>query len=462
MTRPLLLILAAGSALATGAVLVGQSPAESPPAQPAPAVQQPDAIELTISGEAGAPPRFAVPDFIALSPDAETAGVAGILGQVLWDDLEFEREFYLIPRDTYATIPRAPSIEQVPFDAWRELGADGVVIGSVRRVEAGLIVQVRLFDLKSQRSVFAKEYSGAAANPRLFAHTIADEIHQQQRGLQGIARSKLTYSSDRDGERMAGPTANRNIKEIYISDYDGSNQRRVTVNRALNIFPVWSADGRSIAYTSYRRNNSPDIYISNIYQGTLEVPLEGTGQNWLAAWSPDGSRLAFTSNRDGNPELYVVNRDGTALRRVTNHPAVDTTPTWSPAGNEVAFTSDRTGSPQIYVVSANGGNPRRITTGESYADRATWAPAPYNEIAYAARTGPGYDIVVYDLASGSRRQLTFGEGTNESPVFARNGRHIAFTSTRRGLSHVFLIGRDGRGLRQVTTAGNNFTPNWSR
>jgi Tol biopolymer transport system component len=69
--------------------------------------------------------------------------------------------------------------------------------------------------------------------------------------------------------------------------------------------------------------------------------------------------------------------------------------------------------------------------------------------------------MVHDLASGMRRRLTFGEGTNESPVFARNGRHLAFTSTRRGLSHVFLIGRDGRGLRQVTTAGNNFTPNWS-
>ena len=55
---------------------------------------------------AGAPPRFAVPDFIALSPDAETVGDrARRSAQVLWDDLNFEREFALIPRDIYATIP---------------------------------------------------------------------------------------------------------------------------------------------------------------------------------------------------------------------------------------------------------------------------------------------------------------------------------------------------------------------
>jgi TolB protein len=435
--------------------------AAQPPAPPP--AQQPAEIALSISGESGAPPRFAVPDFVAVSADADTQAAAKMVAQVLWDDFNFEREFYLIPRDTYGTIPAARSIQDVPFDRWRELGADGVVIGTVQRTGNTVVVQVRLFNVKTRQSVFAKEYTGPLSNPRLYAHTIADEVHQQQRGLRGVARTKLTFSSDRDGERVAGPVEGRAIKEVYVGDYDGANQRRVTVTRTLNIFPVWSADGRSIAYTSYRRNNSPDIYVSHIYQGTPpEVPLKGVGQNYLAAWSPDGTRIAFTTNRDGNPELYVVNRDGSSLRRITNHPSVDITPTWSPAGNEIAFTSDRSGTPQIYIVSADGlGSPRRITT-ESYADRATWGPAPYNEIAYAARSGGGYDIKVYDVASGERRQITFGEGSNESPAYAPNGRHVAFTSTRKGKVQVFTIGRDGRGLRQVTTLGNNYYPNWSR
>jgi len=151
------------------------------------------------------------------------------------------------------------------------------------------------------------------------------------------------------------------------------------------------------------------------------------------------------------------------VRRLTNHPAIDTTPTWSPTGTQIAFTSDRSGSPQIYIIGADGlGSPKRITTTESYADRPTWSPAPFNEIAYAGRTGPGYDIKVYDLATGETRQITFGEGTNESPSYSPNGRHIAFTSTRAGRIQIFSIARDGRDVRQITRDGNNYTPSWSQ
>src|SRR5436853_2927950 len=64
--------------------------AQAPQAPPATA-QQPSEIQLVISGEPGTPPRYAVPDFVALTPDA--ADIAKTLGQVLWDDLNFEREF---------------------------------------------------------------------------------------------------------------------------------------------------------------------------------------------------------------------------------------------------------------------------------------------------------------------------------------------------------------------------------
>lgn len=444
----------------TAATLLLAGVGAQPPQTPGGTSQQPSEISTTITSEAGAPARFAVPDFIALSNDAETVDAARTIGRVLYDDLTFEREFALIPRDTYASIPPATSFASVPFDRWRELNADGVIVGTVQKNETGVRVEVRLFNVRNRQSAFSREYTGAVANRRLYAHTIADELHQQQRALRGVARTKLTFNSDRDGERVGGTVESRSVKEVYIADYDGENQRRVTTNRSLNINSVWSPDGRSLAYTSYRRG-PPNIFIANIYEGTGGELTKAVGQNWLPAFSPDGTRVAFSSTRDGNAEIYVAGRDGTNLRRLTNHPGADTSPTWSPNGTQIAFTSDRTGTPQIYVMGADGLGLQKLTS-ESYADRPTWSPAPYNEIAYASRTGPGNDIKVRDLASGQVRQLTFGEGTNESPAFAPNGRHLAFMSTRSGKSQIFTVARDGRDLKQVTRTGNNYQPDWSK
>ena len=444
--RAVLIAVAAWSAV----VAAGQEPAPPP--------QQPSEVAVVISGDPGTPPRYAVPALVSLSPDA--TGVAGTIGQILWDDLAFEREFYLIPRDTYATIPAARTADEIPFAAWRELGTDAVVFGTVQGAGANMRVEVRLFDVRTRQSVFSKEYTGTANNPRLYAHTISDDIHQQQRALRGVARTKLAFSSDRNRERVVGTALNRDVKEVYISDYDGANPRRITTNRQLNLTPVWSPDARAIAYTSYRRGY-PDLFVALIYQGVQEEPTRGGTQNWLPMFSPDGTRIVFTSSREGNSELYIMNRDGSGLRRLTNHPAIDTSPTWSPTGTQIAFTSDRPGQPQIYIVGADGLNLRRLTTAESYADRPTWSPAPFNEIAFAARTGRGYDIKIYDLASGVTRQVTFGEGSNESPAYAPNGRHLAFMSSRAGRPQIFTIGRDGRGPKQITRDGSNYTPSWS-
>jgi TolB protein len=449
-----LVVLAAVAAIA--AAVSAQAPA---PAQPPP--QQPSAVGVTITSDPGEMPQIAVPDFIAPGADAETAAMAKLLGQVLFDDLSFEREYEMVPRDTYASIPPARSFAEAPFDRWRELGADALVLGSLTRSGATIRVEMRLFDVRTRQQVLGREYSGSATNPRLYAHTMADEIHQTQSQLRGVARTKLTFSSDRVRDKADNTVQQRNVKEIFIADYDGANQRRVTVNRQLNVFPSWSPDGRAIAYTSYRRGY-PDIFISLIYQGTMETPTNGTGQNWLPVFSPDGARIAFTSNRDGNSEIYVMNRDGSGVRRLTNHPAIDVTPTWSPSGAQIAFTSDRTGTPQIWVIGADGLNLRRLTS-ESYADRPTWSPAPYNEIAFAARTSAYYDIKIFQVTDNVTRQITFGQGTNESPAWAPNGRHLAFMSTRAGrASQIFTVGRDGKDIRQVTRDGNNFTPHWSQ
>jgi TolB protein len=452
--------------LATSFVLTAG--AQQPPSGQQTPPQQPSDIRIAIEGPPGLPPRIAVPEFIALTNDAETIAAAKTISQVLWEDLNFEREFYMVGRDTYKTIPPPPSLDQIALDRWKEIGADGLLVGSVRKTGSGVTVQFRLIKVLTGQSALGKEYSGLPATiqmpaNRFYAHTISDEVHKQQIGLDGVARTKLAFTSDRDGDRIKGPLDNRGVSNLYMSDYDGARQARVTISRAQDISPMWAPDGRSLAFSSWR-SGYQDLYIIFPYGGPpIQNPTRGTPekQSYLPAWSPDGTKLAFTSSRDGNPEIYVMNRDGSGVQRVTNHPAIDATPTWSPTGTQIAFTSDRSGSPQIYIANVDGTGLVKITS-ESACDRPTWSPSPWNEIAYSSRLGGGNIIRVYDLKTQTPRALTDDIGNNESPSFAPNGRHVAFVSSRSGKEQIFTIARDGKDLRQITRVGNNRYPNWSR
>jgi TolB protein len=450
-------IVAIISAVFVAGLVAAQQPV--PPQTP----QQPSEIASRISGDSGAPPHYAVPDFVALTPNATP--IAQMLAQVLWDDLNFEREFDMIPRDVYKSVPVARSMEQIPFGAWREVGADGVFFGTVAQKGNDIIVQVRLFNVRSRESVYAQEMTIATRSARRIAHEVADAVHWQQRGVRGVARTRLTFVSDRLRESVLGTVEKRSVKEVWVADYDGANELRITNSRDLNINPSWSHDARTIAYSAYRANNPPEILLSFITTGVLQNLTKGRLRDgsYLPVFSPDGKRIAFAATAEGasSQDIYVINVDGTNLRRVTTHPDIDTTPTWSPSGTQIAFTSNRTGRPQIYIMNADGGGVQRLDIPDGEADRATWAPSPHNEIAYTARNGPGYDIKVYDFASRTTRQLTFSEGSNEAPAYSPSGRHLAFSSTRSGPMQIFTIGRDGNGLRQVTRSGNNQTPDWS-
>jgi Tol biopolymer transport system component len=89
--------------------------------------------------------------------------------------------------------------------------------------------------------------------------------------------------------------------------------------------------------------------------------------------APEG-RIAFTSDRDGNPEIYLMDADGTGIERLTDDPAQDLYPAWSPDGTKIAFASDRDGDFDLYVMDADGTGERRLTDNPAKDGDPVWSP----------------------------------------------------------------------------------------
>ena len=235
---------------------------------------------------------------------------------------------------------------------------------------------------------------------------------------------QILFQSDRGG-----------ITDLYLMDADGTNVRQVFKKLIGREFPTWSPDGKSLAYHRFHTfsiytasidgtgeaklteglwpawspNGSeiafmagkfvwadngnlqfPDVRIEiiNLKTHVKEKLLPRSIRTYRPAWSPDGAQITFTwSGRQENGfldrnrrvhtiDIYVVNRDGSGLRRIIE-PEEDTgvsNPIWSPRGNELIYTTynhQGRNSRQIFKSNLDGGDPEQLTRrGDNF--RADW------------------------------------------------------------------------------------------
>jgi len=286
------------------------------------------------------------------------------------------------------------------------------------------------------------------------AHRLADELVFQFTGEQGIARSRIAFVSLKDG-----------AKELFVMDYDGHQPAQVTFDALLNLAPSWSPDKQRLVFTSYRDGEDPKIQELDLITGRRRTLVAFPGLNITPEWAPGGQELAFSTTTDGNAEVYKVDRDGKRFERLTAHRAADLAPTWSPTGREIAFTSDRGGNPQIYLMGADGSNIRPLTYKDqhgSYNTAAAWSPKG-NWIAYVCRDDRRLLKICLISPDGQQwRRLTTGNSNDESPSWAADGRHVAFSSARNGKRDIYMITTDGADLERLTANGSfNDDPAWS-
>jgi Tol biopolymer transport system component len=214
----------------------------------------------------------------------------------------------------------------------------------------------------------------------------------------------------------------------------------------------------------------------------LVTPLAFAGVNrWTtsavqaiprASGSPaavDWGKIAFVSSRDGNPEIYTINTDGTNLTRLTNDPAVDEEPAWSPDGQQIAFVSERSGDSELYVMNADGSDVVRRTFSGRFTQNPSWSPDGTKIVYSALSNGSANLWVVSPNAGGPGSTLLFeAPGWDAQPSWSPDGTKLALVSDWNAYDFVwdiFLINADGSGFTGLT--GDIFDhvdylgPSWS-
>ena len=191
--------------------------------------------------------------------------------------------------------------------------------------------------------------------------------------------------------------------DVALMDADGSNAIRLTQHRESDKEACWSPDGSRIAFVS-QRDGDIASWIMNVDGSEPRKLVQGRHPSW----APDGRTIAFTSGQfEGNDEIYVINTDGSDMRRLTTDKRFDWFPSWSPDGRWLAFNSERFGGQELMIANPANGDQIRITIAELTFELAPeWSPDGAG-LVYQGKMKVGDDgeLMVEEISIGKKRPM---------------------------------------------------------
>ena len=251
----------------------------------------------------------------------------------------------------------------------------------------------------------------------------------------------------------------------------GSEAERFPISRGSGNFyaPVWSGDSSRIAYVGDVKGQGSKVFISGV-RDSSPAKLSDIEAVEVGDWSSDGESVVFSSNDKERLGIHVRNPDGVNQRQMTC--GKDYGAKWSPDSKRLAFISEREGNPDIYVMERDAEDElcpstkdsrkdvlRLTETDESESD-ISWSPDSRNILFVSERDG-NKEIYVMESSGNKQIRLTFNEKADYSPVWSPDGRTIAFVSELDGDADIFTMDSSGQNQARITNNDSADTdPRW--
>ena len=265
--------------------------------------------------------------------------------------------------------------------------------------------------------------------------------------------------------------------EIFVLSLSGSGAAPVRLNAgSVSRDPSPSPDGTQFVFAVSQIDplgrNQNDLYVVNRNGLNMRRLTSAPGIEYEPAWSPDGKQILFSATDSSLEDhaIWVVNVDGTGLKNLTTAlPAgvtVPENPAWSPDGRRIAFIARQNQQHKVWTMNADGSNVRQVTTDAGFDQSPTWSPDGAF-IAFSRYNSPvyGWDIAIVP-ASGGAAVMRALPGDQNVPAWSPDGHYIALKGTEvaaRGPENIYTMRPDGSGLRLRTAAvawGGGVSPAW--
>lgn len=331
---------------------------------------------------------------------------------------------------------------------WRQRNADALVAGSVTRLADGRYdIRARLWDVVGGQLRGEFKEAVVAADLRLAAHRLADQLYEKMTGDKGVFATRIAYVT-KSGSRYT----------LWVADSDGEGAQSALASPEPIISPSWSPAGNQLAYVSFE-SRKPVIYVHELASGKRQVAANFRGSNSAPTWTPDGKSLVATLSRDGGSQLFQMDIQGGAPRRLAQSNGIDTEPAFASNGSKLYFVSDRGGSPQIYRMPAAGGAVERVTFNGSYNISPSLSPDG-RFMAYVSRTGSQFKLQVMDLSTGQSNAIT-DTVADEKPSFAPNSKLLVYATQIQGREALMTSTLDGKIKARLAGQGGDIRePAW--